>query len=293
MAIINWNGARLLRACLEPLADAGYQVIVVDNGSADESVHLLRADFSWAEVVENAQNLGFAAANNQVLARAKGKYVLLLNNDTVPSLAAVEETIEFLEEHPAAAIAGPTLIYPDGTRQRSCGPGPSIWTEFLAKTLLHRLIRIRELAPKRSRRVDWVTGAALMIRGDVARDLGGLDAGMFMYYEDLDLCARARREGHEVWFVATSEPIVHLGGGSSRNVRAASLVHSYESADRYFSRHGPPWRRRLLRGLTVVESILRSVLWLGIAVNADRRPEARDRLRAYRTIFRRALRDDL
>ncbi|MGQ0434283.1 MAG: glycosyltransferase family 2 protein [Microthrixaceae bacterium] len=291
IVIVNWNGEDLLPGCLEPLESAGFDVIVVDNGSTDGSLALLRSRYSWVRVVANTDNRGFAVANNQGIADADGEYVLLLNNDTVPNVVALETVVAFLDEHPDVGVAGPSVADPDGSPQPSCGPGPSLGTELLARTMLHRLLPgIRARAPSRTQRVDWVTGAVLFVRRALARDVGGLDEGMFMFYEDLDLCARARERGFEVWFVATP-PIVHIGGASRRKVEAESLVHSYRSTARFFARHGPAWRRQLLRVLTIPEMALRSLLWSVLALAPSRRAAARSRLQAYRTILRLALTD--
>jgi GT2 family glycosyltransferase len=286
IVIVNWNGAELLPGCLRSLDAAGLEVVVIDNGSTDASLDLLETAFPRVRVVANPDNRGFAAASNQGLQLATSPNVLLLNNDTIPDPAALAELAVFLAEHPEAGVAGPSLTYPDGRRQTSCGPGPNLWTEILSKTLLHRVLPgLREKAPEHTCRVDWVTGAALCIRRELALQLGGLDEEMFMFYEDLDLCARVREAGKQVWFVAT-QPIVHLGGATRRRVEAQSLVHSFRSADLFFSRHGPSWRRQLLRSLTIPEMWLRSLIWGLLSLSPGGRDVARERLRAYRTIRR-------
>ncbi|HLF99936.1 MAG TPA: glycosyltransferase family 2 protein [Acidimicrobiia bacterium] len=285
VVVVNWNGVELLPGCLDPLVGTDHEVIVVDNGSVDESVAVLRERYPAVALIENSENLGFAVANNQGLRAATGDHILLLNSDTVPDLRALDALVEFLDDHPRVGVVGPTLVNPDGTPQSSCGPGPNLWTEFLAKTMIHRLLPgLRARAPRESRQVDWVTGAALCIRRDLAVPLGGLDEEIFMFYEDLDLCARVREAGHQVWFVATP-PVIHIGGASRRKVEAETLVHSYRGTDRFFGRHGPPWRRRVVRGLTLAEMVWRSALWAIISLVPKRRSLARERLRAYRAIF--------
>lgn len=285
VVVPNWNGEELLVDCLGPLPEGGYEVIVVDNASEDGSLRLLRERFPWVRVIENRENRGFSVACNQGIDAASSEHVLLLNNDTVPDPAALDALVVFLEARPRVAVVGPTLLRPDGSRQRSCGPGPNLRTELAGRFLLHRAVPgLRARAPEVACRVDWVTGAALAIRRDVAVALGGFDEGMFMFYEDLDLCARARAAGYEVWFVPT-EPIVHLWGASRRKVEARALVDSFRSTDRYFARHGPAGRRRLLRWLTVPEMAVRSALWTVMAALPGRRAQARERLRAYRRIL--------
>ena len=290
IVIVNWNGAHLLAPCLEPLRADDFEVVVVDNGSSDESLELLAQRFPNVSVIANPDNCGFARASNQGLHQATADTVLFLNNDTMPSTQVLMDLIDFLAKHPEVGIVGPTLAYPDGRRQPSCGPGPNLLTELLARTLLHRLLPgVRALAPTRDCRVDWVTGAALAIRRNLALELGGFDEEMFMFYEDLDLCARAREAGADVWFVATP-PIIHLGGATRSRVEVQSLVHSFQSTDRFFSRHGRPWRRHLLRALTVPEMGLRMGIWTVLSLDPPRKELAAQRLQAYRWILRLALR---
>lgn len=289
VVIVNWNGVGLLQGCLDPLEGAGFEVIVVDNASSDGSLTLLAERYPWVSVIANPDNRGFAAANNQGIERAAAPAVLLLNSDTVPDPVALHDMAGFLSAHPEVGVVGPTLVWPDGRRQPSCGPGPTLWTELLSKSMLHRLLPgVRERAPLASCRVDWVTGAALCIRRQLALDLGGLDEEMFMFYEDLELCARVRDARSEVWFVSTA-PVVHIGGASRRRVEAQSLVHSYRSSQHFFARHGPPWRRTLVRAMTVPEAALRAAVWAPMLAHPGRRAQARERLRAYGTIMGLAL----
>jgi GT2 family glycosyltransferase len=111
---------------------------------------------------------------------------------------------------------------------------------------------------------------------------------MFIFYEDLDLCARAREHGHEVWFGSTT-PLVHIGGASSRKLRAQALVHSDRGTDRFFTLHGPAWRRNLRRALTVPEVLVRAILWAMLGLLPHRRATARARLQSYRMILRLTL----
>lgn len=106
-----------------------------------------------------------------------------------------------------------------------------------------------------------------------------------MFYEDLDVCARIRGAGYEVWFVATT-PVVHLYGATRKRVARKSLVDSFRSTDRFFLRHGPSWRRRILRWLTLPEMVLRSVVWIPFLLRPSSRPRARERLQAYAAIIR-------
>ncbi|HEU5002984.1 MAG TPA: glycosyltransferase family 2 protein [Actinomycetota bacterium] len=290
VVIVNWNGTHLLRECLTPLTRAGVPVIVVDNASSDGSVDLIQEMFPEVQVIKNPTNRGFAYANNQGMYALSTPYIMFLNNDTIPDPKALDDIAVFLGEHSLTGVAGPTLVFPDGRPQASCGPGPNLWTEFLSKSLLHRVFpTLRQWAPSASRQVDWVTGAALCIRRDLAIDLGGWDEAMFMFYEDLDLCARVREAGFSVWFLST-HPIVHIGGASRKKLETQSLVHSYESAQRFFDRHGSVWRRKVVAAMTVPEMALRSAVWALLSTSSRRRSLAKERLQAYALILRMAIR---
>ena len=122
--IVNWNTKDILRNCLKSIYDEGgdvaLEVIVIDNASTDGSVEMVKKDFSQAVLIENSENRGFAAANNQGIAIAKGRYVLLLNSDTIVLDKALEKTISFADSHPESAVVGCRALNPDRTLQPTC-----------------------------------------------------------------------------------------------------------------------------------------------------------------------------
>lgn len=296
--VVNHNTCDLLRDCLrsvrEEAAGLPVETIVVDNASSDGSAAMVRAEFPEVPLIESPSNLGFSKANNAGLRASSSPYTLLLNSDARLRPGALRAMTSFLEAHPDAGIVGPRLLNADGSLQLSCGIPPTPWTEVCNKLLLHipfPFFKMGDWAHDQVREVGWVTGACLLARRAMLDRVGLLDEGMFMYYEDLDLCLRARRAGWKVCYLPDAQA-VHLGGGASRRAFGPMLVASGRSSFYFFRKHYGDGAVRLLRLITLPEMALRSALWGALAVlSLRRRAEARQRLCAYRTILWRTLTD--
>ncbi|GJQ20569.1 MAG: glycosyl transferase [Bacteroidia bacterium] len=223
------------------------EIIVVDNGSTHSDrlpagIHFLRND----------QNRGYGAANNRASEEARGDVLLFLNNDTVTTMDFVSPVLEEFVNDPRIGIVGPKILNTDGTLQLSNGPLPSLRVEISDK-ILYRLVgkkwgpALRYAARARTRReTEWVTGAALFIRKDLFRKLGGFDERFFMFFEDKDLCARARLHGYLVRFVPEVS-VIHLRGGSSGERREWIEQIYRESQFLYYEKHRPKMEKVLLR----------------------------------------------
>ena len=296
--VVNHNTCDLLRECLRSVraeaAGLPTQVIVVDNASSDGSVAVVRAEFPEVRLIESPSNLGFSKANNAGLRASSSPYALLLNSDARLLPGALRAMASFMETHPDVGIVGPRLLNADGSLQLSCGIPPTPWTEVCNKLLLHipfPFFKMGDWAHDRVREVGWVTGACLLARRAMLDRIGLLDEGMFMYYEDLDLCLRARRAGWKVCYLPDAQA-VHLGGATSRGVFGPMLIASARSSFYFFRKHYGDGAVRLLRLLTLPEMALRSAIWGALAIfSPRRRAEARERLCAYRTILWRTLTD--
>jgi N-acetylglucosaminyl-diphospho-decaprenol L-rhamnosyltransferase len=230
IVIVNWNVHDLLRRCLGSVVSGQWsvvsEIIVVDNASTDGSVEMLRNEFPQVTLIVNASNRGFAAANNQGIAAAQGRYVLLLNPDTEVLGSALITLIRYLEAHPSVGLIGPQLLYPDGRVQSSRRRFPTLATLFLESTWL------ASLAPRSLLRryyfldqpddatldVDWIMGAAMLIRREVIEQAGGMDAGFFMYSEELDWCRRIKAAGWRVVYCPAARVIHHEGKSSEQAV---------------------------------------------------------------------------
>lgn len=298
ICIVSWNTRDLLFDCLrsvyaDPDCDR-WQVIVVDNGSTDDTPVMVQRDFPETQLIAAATNLGFVGGSNRGMEVSRGRYLLLLNPDTVVRSGALGGIVSFMDKTPDCGAAGPMLHNADGSLQPSCGTAPSLRSEVVRKLLLHRLLpdfKIRQSDGRMAIKVDWVTGACLFVRREVLEQVGPLDPALFMFYEDVEWCMRIGQAGWKI-FYQPSYSVVHLGGQSTRKNLEEMLVTSQRSLYYVFQRHLGRGNLFVLRVLTVIEMLLRSALW-GVAFVAAprRREEAGPRLRAYRKILGRTLVD--
>ncbi len=242
--IVNWNAAEYLPAALQSLfaaqGDFDMEVLLVDNASTDASVQWVKAHFPQVEVLENSENKGFAAANNQGLAWARGRYILLLNPDTEMPSTVLRDLVDYLETHPQVGVVGPRLQTKSQRIQGgAAGYDPSPSTIFNFSTFLYRLLPsyFKGLWLPRSRYkqsdpipVDWVSGACMMVRREAFEAAGPLDERYFMYSEDVEWCRRIRLAGYQtvclpaVW-------VTHHVGGSSRQLGPEFYAHNIDSLD--------------------------------------------------------------
>ena len=227
--IVSYNTRQLLADCLASVQaqtrGVAYEIIVVDNHSTDGSVEMLAAQFPKVRRIENPDNPGFGAANNQGFAVSRAPFVLLLNSDTVLREDTASRLLGFLKTDPNAAAVGPLVLLMDGTRQpKTFGLLPSARVIFNQSFLLSRLFpRSRffagifvEQPAARVTQVGWVSGVCMLIRREAYAQVGGFDPAFFLYAEDLDLCRRFGEAGWRVYRIQDF-PILHLGGGSSKS----------------------------------------------------------------------------
>jgi len=227
--IVNYNTRALLHECLASVVaetkDVQYEIIVVDNASTDGSRELLEREFPHVRRIFNEDNKGFAAANNQAIKIAQGRYVLLLNSDTRVLDGAIQKTMAFMEDHAEASVVGCKLLNADGSLQRSCMSFPSAWNLFSDSFFLYLVFPRTQLFGNyymtwfdydSMRSVDVVKGAFMMFRRVVFDTIGSFDEAYFMYTEETDLCYRVKAAGFQVIFYPSAS-IIHYGGGSVVN----------------------------------------------------------------------------
>jgi len=295
--IVNWNVRDLLRRCLHSilasLPACQLEIIVVDNGSTDGSAEMVRTEFPQVHLIANPDNRGFTGANNQGLAVARGRYVLLLNPDTEVVGDALETMVAFADAHPDVGVVGPQLLNPDGTVQSSRRRFPTLATALLESTWLQPYAPRRLLAryyvldrpDDEVQDVDWVIGAALMARREAVEQVGPLDEGFFMYSEELDWCRRFRAAGWRVVYLPTAR-IIHHEGKSSEQVLPARHIHFQTSKIRYFRKYHGPAAAEALRWF-----LLGNYLWqIGVEgakwLLGHKRPLRAERIAAYRQVAR-------
>lgn len=261
---VAWNSGDALRPFLDALEkarnDAPFpiEVIVVDNASADGTADRIARDAPWVKLVRNDANLGFAEGCNQGLAAATGEFLLLLNPDCFANAKALAAMVRYLESHPRVGATGCLLMHDDGLPQRSAHDEPSPWSFLFSNSLLSPLLEIpgklrhRVLPPsKQPRRCAWLMGSALMVRREVFKKVGGLEASYFMYCEDTDWCRRIREAGWQIVHLPGGA-MTHSHKGSARRAPEFTFRRLYRSLLHYANRHMTTAQRdRYCRALVV------------------------------------------
>lgn len=239
--IVNWNTRDLLAECLrsvyDTVHDLAFEVFVVDNASTDGSADMVRQCFPQAQLIENSENVGFARANNQAIERSSGRYIVLLNSDTIVRPQALAALIQFMEGHARAGACGPYLLNADGTLQASCHPLLTAFREFWRLCFLDHLwplasYRMERWSDDVPREVAVIKGACLVLRRQTLVQVGLLDERYFIYSEEMDLCHRLALSGWRLYWVPAAR-VVHLGGGSTRQVAPEMYLQLYRSKAQY------------------------------------------------------------
>lgn len=243
--IVSWNTKTLLANCLHSVVEATppgtYKIWVVDNGSTDGTQDMLASAYPQVRLIQNQENVGFARANNQAINEGAGKYVLLLNPDTIIHPGSLEIMKNFLRETPSAGAVGPLVYNPNGTLQTSAYPAPTLFRELWRLFHLDKLIPIGSYRQSdwehdRPREVENLLGACILVRRSVLNQIGLFDEHYFMYSEEIDLCFRMRRAGWQIYWLPEAS-IVHFGGQSTHQVAEAMFLELYRGKILYFKKH--------------------------------------------------------
>lgn len=300
--IVNWNVRDLLDRCLASvyaadLEPGSFEVIVVDSASQDNSVAMIREKYPEVRLLAQSENVGFTRGNNIGLAQARGDFLLLLNPDTEVRPNALGLMLDFLIENPAVGIVGPHTLNSDGSHQSTrrrfptllTGVFESSWLAAAAPPRVERDYRMLDTDDGEIIMVDWAQGSALMLRRDLYRDIGGLDEGYVMYYEELDYCRRAKTAGWQVAYHGGAV-ITHHGGKSSQQVAAQTLIHFHTSKLRYFRKHHGLGHYRFLRAILLSQFAWQLALEFAKGALGHKRELRAVRVRQYWRVLRSALR---
>lgn len=248
--IINYNTKVLIKQCLASVygntKNLSFEVIVVDNASYDGSVRMIRQKFPKTILVANKENKGFAKGNNQGIKLSKGKYVLILNPDTIILDNALEKMVRFIDSQSEVGVVGAKLLYPDGTIQFSCRHFYNLRTILLRRSILGKIFRNSHLLRyhlmsdwnhDEIREVDWVFAASLMIRRKILNQVGYFDERYKMYFEDVDLCYRVKKAGYKIYYYPEAI-IIHYHRRESAQKFSKKTVWHIQSAIRFFNKYG-------------------------------------------------------
>jgi GT2 family glycosyltransferase len=322
IVIANYNGKGLLRDCLNSIyahpPSREYEVVVVDDCSRDGSQQMVQRNFPQVLLLSNAKNSGFSYASNRGIEISRGKYVLLLNNDTLVMEGSLDSIIQFMDENPQVDVCGCKLLTADGTLHRSTQTFPRLWREFFHanpvfkklyrgdgslshRTLLFFLHTLKTqwasfIDYSRTTEVDVVTGAVFMFRRHLVDEIGLFDENYFMYVEEVDYCYRLKEKGRRVCYYPRAS-IIHLLGQTTKQdfkkkrwTANPFLTERYKSMLYFFDKHYSKVQLHLLR-LIVIEGhslrlSLNALRWL---LRPQERQEARRVMSIYSEIIKLAV----
>ncbi|MBI1804272.1 MAG: glycosyltransferase [Ignavibacteriae bacterium] len=248
--IINYNVRAFLESALvavrKAMSGLEGEIFVVDNNSDDGSVEMVRHKFPDVHLIVNERNLGFAAANNIALRRCTGKYILLLNPDTLVQEDTFRVVADFMDKHPEVGLAGCKILNPDGTLQLPCRRSfPTPWVAFtkiiglsalFPRSSLFGKYNLTYCSPDQSYEVDAVSGSFMFLRHETYQAVGGLDEQFFMYGEDLDWCYRIKSAGRKVYYVHSTQ-IIHYKGQSARRSDIDEIKLFYQAMRVFVEKH--------------------------------------------------------
>ena len=281
--LVTYNSHAFVGDCLRSVAATvrcRHEIVVADNASSDGTVDLLRRSFPEVTVIEMGENAGFARANNRALAASVGRHAVLLNGDTLLGEGALDALVAFLDENAGAGVASPQLLNTDLSDQRTARsfptPAAALWgrrsplTRWFPKNRWStRYLIGADPVSQEPYEVDWVSGACLMAPRHVLEQVGGLDEGFFMHWEDADWCRRVKDAGFGVYCVPRAR-VIHAEGGSRRGWPPAQVRHFHRGAYRYYAKHHLNGPRRLLRPLAAAALAGRAGFVITRDVTAER-----------------------
>jgi GT2 family glycosyltransferase len=235
VSIVNTNSRVLLLACLDSLAGTDAEIVVLDNASEDGSADAVRERFPEVRVIAQSHRAGFGANHNTVIRATTSRYVYVLNEDTTAGDWGVEALTAYLDDHPRIAALGPRIVYPDGRLQDSAWRFPTPLVSTISLATLGRL-GVTQSRGDEPRAVDWVMGAAIVLRRDALEEVGLFDESFFLYSEEVDLQFRLRQAGWEVHYLPDLR-VVHHESQFSAEIPERRINEMWRSRHRYWRKH--------------------------------------------------------
>ncbi|AFC27525.1 glycosyl transferase family 2 [Paenibacillus mucilaginosus 3016] len=239
--ILNYNTRELTLQCLESVYQSqgcSLEVIVVDNASKDDSVATIGREYPSVTLVANSANVGYSKGNNQGMLLAKGRYILLLNSDTVIERDTLKIMVDLMDKNPRFGAAGCKIVLPDGSLDKACKrgfptPSASFYYAFgisklFPKSAKFNQYQLSHLDPDEEYPVDCLVGAFMMVRKEAIEQVGMLDEEFFMYGEDIDWCYRIKQAGWEIYYYPRTQ-IIHYKGASSRR-KPFKIIYEFHRA---------------------------------------------------------------
>ena len=289
IVLVCWNNKAYLDPCLKSLYDGNlkysFDVFVVDNGSTDGSQQMLQEKYPEVRIIQNSGNVGLGKASNQGIEASNGRYILLLNNDTIVNGPSFDAMVKFLEENPRTGGVGGKLLNPDGTIQACYNYFPSLWEDFMVNSRLGELIRPgypAVMSGDETKPVDWLGSACLMVRRSALDEIGLLDESYFIYGDETDLQYRLKKAGWEIYYLPDATTI-HYGGKSMNRWSRRKMVLRGKLL--FYQKHYGSIRTFLLRVLFFVLSFLKLLIWTGVSLLPSKRERAEKEMRSNKEVL--------
>lgn len=250
IVIVNYNTKELLCQTIDSIlksnTSASYQTIIVDNNSTDGSAQMVKEHFPGVSLIASSTNEGFAKANNKGIRYANGRYILLLNSDTIVLPGTLDTMIDFMDAHPTVGAAGCKVVLPDGKLDKACRrsfPTPlnSLYQALGLSKLFpnhHKFAQynLTYLDEDQTYPVECLVGAFMMVRREVIDQIGGLDEQFFMYGEDIDWCYRIKEAGWEIYYHPEAK-IIHYKGASSKKRKYKMIFEFHRAMVLFYKKH--------------------------------------------------------
>jgi GT2 family glycosyltransferase len=303
LIIVSWNVSNLLADCLdtlqlEPLRADGLivEAIVVDSASSDGTVAMVTERYPQVRLLAQAENVGFTVGNNIGLKAASGRFLMLLNPDTLVIGDALAQLVKYVEAHPDVGVVGPQTRNANGTIQSTRRRFPTLATAIFESTWLQPFaprgvlnrFYATDIADDAIADVDWVQGSAFMVRREAYEQVGGLDEHYIMFSEEVDWCKRIKSVGWRVVYIGAAQ-IIHYGGQSTEQVTARKHIHFQQSKLRYFRKYHGSLAAMLVRVVLLVsyaQQLVAESIKAAVGYKRVMRPERRERIKVYRQVIR-------
>ena len=284
IVLVCWNNKAYLDPCLKSLYEGGlkssFDVVVVDNGSTDGSQQMLAEKYPDVMLIQNEGNVGLGKASNQGIEATNGRYILLLNNDTLVNGPALDVLVEYLDAHPEAGATAGKLLNPDGSFQSGFAPFSTLLEEFLIVTHIGELLWAGYPShgdANEIKETGWMSSACLLVRRAALDQIGLLDEGYFIYGDEADLQYRLNKAGWKVVFLPNSS-IIHFGGRSMDRWKRRKMV--YRGKMMFYKKNYGFFSTLLLRLMFFVMSLLKLLVWCVGFFIPSRNDQAKKELRS-------------
>jgi GT2 family glycosyltransferase len=296
ISIVNFNTKELIRRCLNSIHNAikglNYEIIVVDNNSSDGSVDMLKNEFPHVKLIVNQDNLGASIAKNQSFKAACGKYVLVLDSDIEILPDAVNKLFDYIEANANIGIVSARVLFSNLRPQHSCNKSvPNLLSVFMNKFFLFASLRYKFYKSKlgsiylkarfnKPEEFSWLGGMCFLTSMEVIKQLGGIDEGYFIYYDDTDFCLRAKKAGWKVMYLPFLLAIHHMGAGV-KQAKFSLYTKIFESELHFFKKHYGKLGQKIFLCFVQMAMILRIIIMFHIYLLGIKRFNLGQRMHAY------------